>query len=716
MEFRIAPIFLFLLLGISLPTAAAPLLCATPGKDTSVAAGVINAYWAATPVALQAGQTEIPLGKARGVGVLSAGDLLLVIAMQGADINDRNDGRYGDGNGRGQGSTQSSAGQFELVRVQQVTADKVIISGGGANAGLLHDYPWRQPQGSRDQGRAGWQLVRVPQYRQLALTGDLVALPWDGESGGILALDVAGTLQLAGHKLDAGAKGFRGGAALPLKGALGAVDDYRYPAPTAENLANRYGSHGSKGEGLAGTPRWVLAEQVRVETSAAAGRNASDGYPGGSMGRGAPANAGGGGNSLSFDNRRASGGGGGAGAQVGAPGQDAATQPLGGLGGVPVANQDWMLALGGGGGGSALGGLPDEQGGGGAGGGILLVLAGRMEGDGVLDAGGGAGIDGPAGGGGGGGGMLLVWTRQLSRQLAPVRFPGGAGGKGPQGQGGVGGRGQLFAVDSTQTGDSNPRLLKGSDWPGVQPGFLCRPEGRVLNGRVTEEVADAVPGKGLAGWKWQLLQNGEVLATGETDAQGNLAPDLSAAAKDAALELRIGIPSGWRVVSASNNSLTGLAYLGNGRFQLQPGADDSFRDVRLGVLREPELLAPEDRTVSANSTQIFLFRYLSHARAKASFVARTETGGQSLHYKPMLFVDPQCNGRSRFAADGQSSIFDVQPGQAFCVRLRVDVGKEAGVTLGWRLTAMTRFEDGSTPLVQTREGRYLVQPEKTATP
>lgn len=713
-------IMCLLLLGVLLPASAAPLLCAMPGKDMAAAqaAGVINTYWPAAAAGLVAGQTEIPLGPPRGDGLLTAGDLLLVIAMQGADISARNDSRYGDGYGHGQGLLQFTAGRFELVRVQRADADRVVVSGAGPGAGLRFSYPVREPATNRDQGRATWQLVRVPQYRNLSLTDSLHALPWNGSTGGVLALDVSGTLLLSGHKLDASATGFRGGAALPLKGALGAIDDYRYPAPTAENLVNRYGSHGSKGEGIAGTPRWVMADRVRVETSADTGRNASDGYPDGSMGRGAPANAGGGGNSLSFDNRRASGGGGGAGGQAGMPGQDASTQPAGGLGGVPINQAALLLVPGGGGGGSALGGMPAWQGSGGAGGGVLLITAGRMEGVGALDVSGGAGLDGPAGGGGGGGGMVLAWLQHLSKVSPLLNLSGGDGGKGPQGQGGDGGSGRLFLVGNTQLEGVDPRQLQSKDWPGVMPGFLCRPEGRSLSGKVLEttgsDMADSA--RGVAGWQWQLVQEGRTLVSGVTNAQGQLDPDLGAAARDQPLELHIAVPAGWRVVSASNDPLSGLAYLGKGRWQLASGQDDAFREVSLSVLKEPDFMAPEPRVVQANSTQIFLFRYVSHARARVSFVARTETGGQSLHFKPLLFVDPHCDGRSRYAADGQSSVFDVQPEQAFCVRLRMDVGRVSGVTMGWRLAAMTRFNEGGAPLVQTHEGRYEIQPKASTSP
>ncbi len=47
--------------------------------------------------------------------------------------------------------------------------------------------------------RRSFQIVRVPQYGNLTLGGQLNALPWDGSSGGVIALDVARTMNFAGH-------------------------------------------------------------------------------------------------------------------------------------------------------------------------------------------------------------------------------------------------------------------------------------------------------------------------------------------------------------------------------------------------------------------------------------------------------------------------------------------------------------------------------------
>src|SRR5262249_19273669 len=75
--------------------------------------------------------------------------------------------------------------------------------------------------------------------------------------------------------------------------------------------------HASKGEGIAGTPEWIYnqadATDANFTGTVVNTSQPSDGYPGGSMGRGAPGNAGGGGTdpNPAANNENTGGGGGG---------------------------------------------------------------------------------------------------------------------------------------------------------------------------------------------------------------------------------------------------------------------------------------------------------------------------------------------------------------------------------------------------------------------
>ncbi|EKF72852.1 hypothetical protein A11A3_16687, partial [Alcanivorax hongdengensis A-11-3] len=273
-------------------------LCANPGQDGDQASGpLINSYFTGPDSqTLPAGSNELPLTVARGNGRLHGGDLALLIQMQGADIRHENHADYGQ--------LLASALHQEWVSIVRVSQHRARIRGAGDNGGLRYSY--RNAPADKQHGRARWQLIRVPQYQSLIVQEDLKALPWDGRTGGVLAMDVRRQLDLQGHSLSVAGAGFRGGQALSLSGALGRPQDWRYPAPSEAERQAGYGQHGSKGEGVAGSPAAMTLPD--------------SGYPGGDMGRGAPANAGGGGNGLDLSQRHVAGGGGGGNAGAGQSG------------------------------------------------------------------------------------------------------------------------------------------------------------------------------------------------------------------------------------------------------------------------------------------------------------------------------------------------------------------------------------------------------------
>ena len=195
------------------------------------------------------------------------------------------------------------------------------------------------------QGQRRFQVVRVPQHTTATLGGTLTAAPWNGSSGGILALDVSGNLALGTATVSVTGQGFRGGGGRAVAGGVGSNLDFRN---TAANAA-----HGQKGEGIAGTPRFVYNGTAVVDT-------AVDGYPNGSSARGAPGNAGGGGNdgNPSVNDQNAGGGGGGNGGVGGKGGHSWNSElPRGGFGGdqrpPAIATDVRRIVLGGGGGAGA---------------------------------------------------------------------------------------------------------------------------------------------------------------------------------------------------------------------------------------------------------------------------------------------------------------------------------------------------------------------------
>mgnify|MGYP000632655342 CR=1 FL=1 len=229
---------------------------------------VLNRY-GRLGVAASRGDKQLTLGSAQDFADLSlqAGDLLMLLQPQGAQLQTADTDQYGAVAALG------GAGLFELVSVAAVDGTTSRVQLDAACGGLRNDYDPRT------------QVIRVPQYGSLTVSAgaSVVALPWDGRVGGVVAVRAQQALTVRGE-LDASGRGFRGGPA-QQPGQLAAdqspdVAGYVAAAPT---------SGGAKGESVAGFTTEYAS-------------------PGG-HGRGAPANGGGGGNAF----KAGGGGGGGAG-------------------------------------------------------------------------------------------------------------------------------------------------------------------------------------------------------------------------------------------------------------------------------------------------------------------------------------------------------------------------------------------------------------------
>ncbi len=473
----------FFLLTISLLIFIVPdkviAQCGTPPVNGSVtiavANNVINTYYPGASNASAGGTSLIvgPIDSRGNATPLATGDLILIIQIQGADIDASNSDSYGN-NLAGQpasGYLNSNlyAGNYEYNTVASVAGSTLNLS-----YTLVNNYYDRNF--SAGNSIQQFQVVRVPRYYNFTIkSGASVTAPaWNGSTGGIVVIDAANLFTLNGV-VDVNYKGFRGGGGKNLTGATAGNSngggpltntDYRWESPLT-NAANLTG--GAKGEGIAGTPAYYF---VLGATTTSAGT--VEGYLNGSMGRGAPGNAGGGSTDgapigASVQNQYNSGGGGGANGGRGGMGGsgwhggggDVNTYPTGGYGGNSFTQRSiGKFVFGGGGGaGSANNSLPSNEysSSGGSGGGIILVRAKSYAGSGTARA---DGSNAPgvtdtysppqidAAGGGGAGGTIIMVTSQsgpagLSSITATAK--GGDGGDmtnyydhGPGGGGGGG--------------------------------------------------------------------------------------------------------------------------------------------------------------------------------------------------------------------------------------------------------------------------------------
>ncbi len=438
---------LLALLAASRGAAAATAVCSNPGKDGPASlAGIINSYYPGGSVS--AGSMSVPVSaidvSSGGASTpITAGDLILIVQMQDADINSSNSSSYG-GSSPGAGQTSlNNSGIFEYATVALTYAGGSPIP---IMAPLKNGYR-TAAYAAGSNGQRTFQVVRVPQYSSATLAGTVLAAPWNGTTGGVVVFDVAGQLSWGGQTVDAQGRGFRGGGALYLKGTGAGqtgylASDYATTlsplnpliSPNPGSAAGPFpGSNASKGEGVAGTPRYLFVPAtVGAATNGSGGvlDTGVEGYPNGSMARGAPGNAGGGGTdgdpapANPNGNDQNTGGGGGGGYAVGGSGGygwTPGTPPgskTGGLGGEGVSLSASRLTLGGGGGagvtnngtGTPTYGLASS---GASGGGIVMIRARTMIGNGTINANGTAGnqsVCNDASGGGGGGGSVLVFA------------------------------------------------------------------------------------------------------------------------------------------------------------------------------------------------------------------------------------------------------------------------------------------------------------------
>jgi uncharacterized repeat protein (TIGR01451 family) len=445
-------------------TVVQPLVCATPGKDGAggTLSGIVNTYYrASADGTLAAGNNSVTLAAALPAGgtPIAVGDLLLIIQLQDALINNTNTSSYGHGvpGDPATGSTNlQSSGLLEYVTATSavpLAGGTLTFTGTGANGGALNTYVRAAYSGGANNGQQRYEVIRVPQYTSATLSSALVPLPWDGNLGGVLAIDVAAQLTLGGT-VSANALGFRGAGGLLLTGSGGGVST-DYVSQSANN------TDGSKGEGIAGTPRYIAPAAITTTTKPT--NTGAEGYSNGSFARGAPGNAGGGGtdgrpSDNSFNSGGGAGGNGGRGG-LGGYGWNSFTvlnSTDGGFGGAAFPATTSALVMGGGGGAGSsnngsyfisaanhdsnsidaacsTGATPTCTGiysSGGAGGGIVIVHTGSAVGTGTITSNGQSTLstDNDSTGGGGAGGSIIFFANTGALAGLTVNANGGNAG------------------------------------------------------------------------------------------------------------------------------------------------------------------------------------------------------------------------------------------------------------------------------------------------
>lgn len=337
------------------------------GAQTLVS-GIVNDYTKVTAIIAD----QLSVTSSAG---FAAGDKVLVIQMKGATIDNTASPSYGDITAYG------SAGLYEFQVVESVAPGTLDLSSALCN---IYDVT------------GCVQVVRVPVYSDAEVVAPgITCQPWNGTTGGIVAIETTGGLTLSAN-IDVSGRGFRGGNFCS--------SSFSCSDPAWFSSSGGACSGGAKGEGIAD---FIMGEEGS---------------------RGKLANGGGG------ANRGNCGGGGGSNYGQGGLGgrfySGCSFPGIQGIGGAPLDYSNDRAYLGGGGGGGYRdNGQPTTNGGDGAG--IVILQCNSLDGGGQQILANGndvVGITNDEGaGGGGGGGSIILHLTTMSGPL-DLRANGGRGG------------------------------------------------------------------------------------------------------------------------------------------------------------------------------------------------------------------------------------------------------------------------------------------------
>lgn len=338
--------------------------------------GIINQYSKVTVIENEDCQNKITV---TDIAPFDEGQLVVLIQMQGANIDESNSSDFGDI------LQLNNAGFYEINEIVSIDGFDIYLKYQNQ-----HDYDIT--------GKV--QLISMPSYEDANVANNLTAEAWNGETGGVLALNISGQLLMNGN-IDVSGLGFRGGEIQTASNNnctwLFQQNDYYY------DFGNWRGA--AKGEGIAS---FILEKE---------------------FGKGPQANGGGGGNDHN------SGGGGGANiSNGGAGGENDEPQTFGcqgnhpGLGGKGIGNFDNRIFLGGGGGAGHDNNEVATNGSNGGGIVILVVEDFIPAGFSILANGDSTPNGGGDGAGGGGAGGSIFLEIQTLTSTVHLEADGGAGG------------------------------------------------------------------------------------------------------------------------------------------------------------------------------------------------------------------------------------------------------------------------------------------------
>jgi gliding motility-associated-like protein len=466
--------------------------------------GVVNHYLEVKSVM----SDQVLVASGPELSYFHPGDKVLLIQMTGSTMQ-TNTGFLTNPNGKYKEDWRS-AGYYEILQVDEVITgtDNYIVF----TDDHLNDY---EP-GERIQ------LVRLVEGDNVTVTANVTAKPWDGSTGGIIAIIGMDSVKLNAN-LDASGLGFRG-ATVPVENYTGGCRKNLVSKPGQEILDTLHfdkdhrNRSGNKGEGI------ITADTLLWPYTKGAGCAVN----GGGAGNGLFSGGAGGGNYWQ---------GGDGGRQSSLCVNDTLVRAWGGLACKELYMTEGGVIMGGGGGSGVQNLLTSNTAtNGGNGGGIIFIITGTLAGkSGKYITTNGQNVTLPAtgsAGGGGAAGTVLLDATNYSGALS-VKIHGGNGGKGNpttctgSGGGGSGGvlwhsgnviTGATMAIDSaggtttlgcfTHLGDGGNHGVRLNNLMVNLTGFLfnsIRGTDTICAGQIPNKIKGSHPkgGDGTYTWFWQ---------------------------------------------------------------------------------------------------------------------------------------------------------------------------------------------------------------------
>lgn len=183
------------------------------GVHAQALSGIVNAYAAVASINLNVLNVNTTSG-------FAVGDKVMVIRMKGATVNTTNTASYGDTLSMGE------VGKYTFSTIIAMTNNSMTLS---PFCDIFNDSTFIQ-------------VVRVAVHPNPTVTATVTAQPWNGATGGIIAIETPGTLTLNAN-INGSNLGYRGGDVWGNTFACGTTAFF--------SPQGFFGPEGKKGEGIA---------------------------------------------------------------------------------------------------------------------------------------------------------------------------------------------------------------------------------------------------------------------------------------------------------------------------------------------------------------------------------------------------------------------------------------------------------------------------------